>query len=135
LPYHLGLGMIIKNLVEPRIHFNKGLGTESLLPKLRVGVSSSCYDSKLNGYFEFSRVLYNGYAPEYSIGAEWRPVPVFALRAGYGDFNFKENGAVCFGAGLFVKGVFFDYAFNGRSDLGFSGGHRLGIGYRLNYGE
>jgi len=69
--------------------------------------------------------------PEFFIGAEYRLLPILFFRAGYGQFNWEQAGIVCLGAGLQVKGIYMDYAFNGRSDLDWAGGHRIGLGYRI----
>jgi hypothetical protein len=132
LPYNCGVSALLRNLVRPVIHY-QGLGDDKPASSLRVGLSKQSPDDRWAGYIDFKRVLEKGYAGEWFVGMEFKPLPIVAFRAGYAEFNFNKAGNPCFGAGLLVKGVCLDYAFNGRSGQNWDGGHRIGLGYRLKY--
>jgi hypothetical protein len=117
--------------MAPRIRYHQGLGSEKLPSSFRFGLSFKPLPGRGGLYMDADRVLESGYALHYSLGLEVKPVSIVAVRAGYGDFNFGQDGILCLGAGFDIKGVYFDYAYNGSFGRSLSGGHSLGIGYRL----
>lgn len=64
---------------------------------------------------------------EYNFGLEYRPIRLFALRAGYSSENDLDNGITA-GFGVDFHAMHFDYAFVPYGDLGNT--HRMTLTFR-----
>jgi hypothetical protein len=135
LPAHLGVGVLVRNLAAPHIRYNRGLGSETPASSLNIGLSWDAFPGRAGFCVEAEKVLEAACDPSFSLGLEVKPVSVVFLRAGYGGFNSGQDGTICLGAGFDVKGIYLDYAYNGRFDRNVSGGHSLGLGYRMEIEE
>jgi hypothetical protein len=124
------MGIIIKNLIPARVVY-KNTGKETSLSSIRFGFSYNTLDDMLGCCVDIKRVLKKGYKEEYYIGTEFRPLPIVSFRTGIGEISYDKMGVLCIGAGIHVKGISVDYAFNGRSEVEWAGGHRVGISYRI----
>lgn len=124
-------GATVQNL-GPNLSFG---GASYPLPQLmRFGLSRPFYADRLllAADYTFPKTYYN----DMRIGAEFRPNPVLAVRAGYrrefGTAGDPANG-ISFGLGAHVGPVNLDYAMT--PDNAFADIHRLSFGYTFSGGE
>lgn len=115
----LTLGAAVRNL-GPQVSFDQE--KEDLPLEFAAGGSALFW----NGHVRLSGelALPRNQELDYRVGAEYRIIPAFALRAGYNSRNDLENG-ISLGAGFRYRALELDYAWIPFSQLGDA--HRMGL--------
>ena len=116
--YNLTFGLMLQDLIEPKIKLLEDGETYSIPRKIKLGVSYRLMDDRV--LVATGMDIASGRSAKLHLGAEVAPMKDLALRAGY----TTDTGEISAGVGVRVSVVQLDYGF-GFLDLGST--HRISL--------
>jgi transglutaminase-like putative cysteine protease len=122
---HLRVGVVAQDAFDTKLAYSNGEGTVVAYPRtVRVGAS---YEVIRRG------LLSADLDDRIHVGAEYRPLPMIALRAGVQDDRGGPDGLIpSFGLGIRASVFRFDYALEDHPTLGSTSHFGLGLGFNFN---
>lgn len=118
--YNLTFGLMLQDLIEPKIKLLEDGETNSIPRKIKLGVSYRLMDNRVLIATGMDQTIGRSRSAKLHLGVEVVPMKDLALRAGY----TTDTGEISAGVGVRVSVIQLDYGF-GFLDLGST--HRISL--------